>query len=179
MRCEDARNGYTDEQILMRITTRSCMAIFKDQGETPEKSDFEKIGVNTIRPFKSDKGRWVFRKDGRTWDMAPAGVTEAALSPIVVGADRLISVACQLKGIKNPEKGFLLLFSEQYFPGADAKFVFSENKFDGWVYNVESVNLEGIMAGQQAWICPYMKFYFETPPRELYLKVEADDGNSE
>lgn len=143
-----------------------------------EKNDFQKIGVNIIRPFKSN-GRWAFKHNGQNYDMAPAGIMDAVLSPLIIGADRLIALGCQMKGISNPEAGFNLLFSEEYFPNADVKFNFIEMKHDGWVYSVEELNLKGLMPGQSAWICPYMAFYYPEPPKTLYLKVEPYDGISE
>jgi len=146
--------------------------------ETP-KTDFEKIGVHTIRPFKQN-GRWVFQKDNRTWDMAPAQLTDVSLSPIVVGADRMILTGCALKNIPNPENGFLVLFSEEWFPGCDVKMTLKENKYDGWLYDVTSENLQGIMPGQGAWLCPYMTMFYAEPPKTIFLKMESetsDGGN--
>lgn len=152
------------------------MSIFGPKDD--QKTDFEKIGVNTIRPFKKD-GRWVFRKDGRVWDMAPAQLTDAALSPIVIGADRMILTGCALKNIPNPENGFLVLFSEQWFPGCDVKLTFKENKYDGWLYDVTSENLQGLMPGQGAWLCPYMTMYYKDPPQTIFLKMEPDSNQAE
>ena len=106
------------------------MSIFND---SVEKTEFEKIGVSTIRPFQKD-GRWLFTKDGKNYDMAPAELTNAILSPVIVGVNRLINLGCQLKGIVNPENGFLLLFSNEYFPGCDVKLNFKEVKYNGWIY---------------------------------------------
>ena len=50
--------------------------------------------------------------------------------------------------------------------------MYREPKFDGWVYDVEEMNLTGLMPGQAAWMCPYMKFFYETPPRILFIKLE-------
>jgi hypothetical protein len=140
-----------------------------------DKTDFEKIGVNTIRPFKKN-GRWVFERDGRTYDMAPAEITDAVLDPLVVGADRLIALGSQAKGIKNPENGFVLMFSETFFPNADVLFTLAKPLFDGWVYDVSELNLKGLLPGQAAWVCPYITMYFPEPPKTLYLKIEADPG---
>lgn len=137
-----------------------------------EKSDFEKIGVHIIRPFKSN-GRWLFKYNNQNYDMAPAGVMNSVLSPLIIGADNLIAIGCKTKGIPNPENGFNLLFSEEYFPNADVKFVFSEIKYGGWIYSVEELNLKGVIPGQSAWICPYMSFYYSKPPKVLYLKIES------
>lgn len=138
-----------------------------------EKSDFEKIGVRVVQPFINKKnGRWVFDHEGTLYDMAPAGLTDAVLSPVIMGADRMIRAGCGLKNIDNPEDGFNLLFSNEEFPGCDVKLTKVEPRFDGWVYNVESVNLAGVMQGQQAWVCPYIIFYFKDPPDVIYLKME-------
>jgi len=151
-------------------------SIFGEQ--QPEKTDFERIGVNVVRPYKKD-GKWVFNKNGGVWPMAPAGLTDFALGPVLVGADRMIQAACQIKGIENPEEGFCLLFSETYFPGADVKFSYKETKFDGWVYDIQSENMQGVVDGQQGWVCPYLSFYFDKPPQTIYLKVERHDGRSD
>jgi hypothetical protein len=146
------------------------MGIFnKDE----EKTEFDKIGVNVIKPYRKD-GRWVFDKDGHIYDMAPAGITDAVLSPMILGGDRLITAAAQAKGICNPENGFQLLFSENYFPGCDAKFTLQEDRFDGWVYSIESENFQ-VAQGQQAWVCSYMKLYYAQAPKVLYLKMESHE----
>lgn len=141
------------------------MSIFE-----PDKSDLEKINVKSIRPYKHN-GRWVFDHEDKTWDMAPAGLTEATLSPIIVGVDRLIALSAQAQGITEPENGFNLLFSETYFPRCDVKITFVEDKFDGWLYQMTSVNT-AVANEQFVWICPYLKLYFEKIPKELYLRME-------
>lgn len=140
-----------------------------------EKNEFEKIGVHVIEPYKN-KGRWVFKRNGKIYDMAPAGITDAVLAPLVFGVDRLITVSSKLKNIENPETGFLLLFSNEYFPNADVKFILSEPKFDGWIYKVEELNFKGVMPEQAAWVCSYMLDYFERAPEILYLKMEPKEG---
>ena len=140
-----------------------------------EKTDFEKIGVNIIRPFMSN-GRWMFEKNGKNYDMAPAGIMDVVLSPLVIGADKLIALGCKLKNIKDYENGFLLLFSEEYFPNADVKFTLLEPKANGWIFNVEELNLKGLLPGQAAWVCPYMVMYYPEPPKTLYLKIEENHG---
>lgn len=145
------------------------MAIF-DKDET-EKSDYEKINVHTIEPYVQN-GKWFFHHNGTAYPFAPAVATNASLSPVVVGADRIIQIGADLKKIKNCQEGIVLMFSEEYFPGADAKFTLLEGQFDGHVYDVESLNLEGIPANQKAWVCPYLGLYFDEPPKTIYLKLE-------
>jgi len=138
------------------------------------KTDFDRIGVNTITCLQK-AGRWVFQYGTMFYDMAPAGFTEFALSPMIVGVDRLIQAGCKHKGIPNPENGFYLLFSENYFPLADVRLEFIEPKYDGWVYRIEEMNLHGVMPGQAAWVCPYLGMYFSKNPQTLYLKLEAKE----
>jgi len=135
------------------------------------KTDFDRIGVNTITCL-FHQGRWKFRREGALFDMAPAELTDYVLSPCIIGADRLIQIGCKLKNIQNYEQGFLLLFSENYFPNADVKFTYSQPKYDGWIYKVEELNLKGLMPGQEAWICPYMIFYYDKPPESIFIKIE-------
>jgi hypothetical protein len=136
-----------------------------------EEQEYKRMGVDIIRPY-SLSGRWVFEKDTRTYDFAPAQVVDAMLDPVIVGADKLISVGCRLKGIEEPEKGFFVLFSTNYFPNADVKLIFVESKFDGWVYSVEALNLKGVPANQYAWVCSYLKLQYSNPPENIFLRIE-------
>ncbi len=138
--------------------------------EEDNKSDYEKLGINAFRVFKSDN-RWVFERNGKKYDFAPAQVTDSALSPVVVGADRLINYGCKTKNVPDFENGFILLVCNDYFPACDARLEYKEPLYDGWLYNVFAENLKGIMEGQQTWICPYIKFYYTDPPNILYLKM--------
>lgn len=136
------------------------------------KNEFDMIGVTVIKSLQKNN-RWGFEYQGKFYDMAPANFTEYMLSPLVIGVDRLINVGCQQKGIQNIDKGVNILFSQNYFPNADVKFNYDEMKFEGWIYKVEELNLKGLLPGQCAWICPYMGFYFKSPPETLYIKIEA------
>lgn len=147
------------------------MAIF-DKDQPGEKTDAEKISVNTIEPYIKD-GEWVFDYQGRTLQFAPARMTDAILSPVVVGADKILKIGADLKGIKNCEDGIVLSFSDEYFPGADAKFtLLDDEQYGGQVYDVEALNLKGVPENQKAWVCPYMNLYFSNIPKTLYLRIE-------
>ena len=135
------------------------------------KSEFDKIGVNTLKCILHN-GNWKFEYKGQMYQLAPAGMTEFTLSPMIVGADRLLVTGCKLKNIPNYENGFLLRFSQNYFPNSDVFFEYSEPKYDGWIYKVTEMNLKGLMQGQCAWLCPYLKFYFTEAPSQLYLKID-------
>ena len=145
------------------------MGLFPEENN---RSDLEKLGINSFKVSKSD-GRWVFEKNGKKYDFAPAQITDAALSPVVVGADRLINLGCKSKNVQDYENGFALLVSNNYFPACDVRLEYKEPLYDGWLYDVYSENLQGVMKGQQTWICPYIKFYYEEPPKILYLKMAS------
>jgi len=151
------------------------MSIF--ERESKKDFDFEKdiLGLQMVRPYKHE-GRWVFDdQEGLRRDIAPAGATVATLSPIVVGADRLIMEGTRRKGIENPESGFRLYFSDKAFPDADVEFRWERECYDGHIYNVLPCGDKiAIPSDQQAWICPYLMLYYKQPPKILFLKIEAD-----
>lgn len=140
--------------------------------------EYKKIGVEVIRIYKS-KNRWLFKKDGHEYDMAPADAVRAVLSPTILGANRVIEVGCNIKGIKNPENGFYLLFSPTYFPNSDVKLNFKEIKFEGWVYSIEGLNLTVPNVVESIWVCPYLAMHYtKEVPNTLYLRVMEQDENS-
>lgn len=135
-------------------------------------SDFEKIGAKAIECLKHN-GRWVFRHNGSLFDLAPAIATDYALSPIVWGIDRLLATGVKMRSIDDAEKGCLLIVSEGFIPKSDVKMTYLEPQFDGWLYQVEEMNLKGLLPEQRAWICPYLKYYFTSPPLSLHVKIEG------
>jgi hypothetical protein len=132
--------------------------------------EYKKIGVEVLRIYK-DKRRWVFKKDGHVYEFAPADIVKTMLSPTILGANRVIEVGCKIKGIRNPEGGFYLLFSTSYFPNSDVKLLYNEIKFNGWTYSVESLNLKVPEVVESIWVCPYLGSYFKEPPQTLYLRI--------
>lgn len=132
-------------------------------------NEFEKIGVNVLQVSLKD-GKWVFEHKNSFYDLAPAQIMDVVLSPLIIGVDKLVMAGCQVKKIK-PENGFKLLFSETYFPNSDVKLNYREVKAQGWIYDIESLNLQ-VMRGQAAWICPYMQMYYTEPPKTFYIKIE-------
>lgn len=141
------------------------------------RQDYEKLGINSFYVTKQFQ-QWVFERNGKFYPFAPAVLTSATLSPVIVGTDRLINIGCKIKKVENYENGFLLLVSENYFPACDVKMSYKEPLYDGWIYDVEEVNLKGLMADQGAWLCPYIKFYYPEPPKILYLKMESISKDS-
>lgn len=151
------------------------MSIFNNQAENKHntnKSDFEKIGVHVVVPFKKN-GAWYFKYENKDYPLAPSPIVSGSISPIILGADNFIKIGCESKGIKDPEKGFNLLFSCEYFPTCDVKLKLHDYFFDGYVYNVEPMNYTDVIPGQSVFMCSFINLYYKTPPKELFLKAEA------
>ena len=151
--------------------------IFNSQNESSEDFEFEKIqGINVVKPYKH-KNAWVWDDaSGNRHNFAPAGSVGKGLSPIVVGADRLVTEAASQKSIKSPEDGFLLYFSEEVFPDADVCLEWIEEKYGGDIYNVipfpdEENCAFKLLSGQQSWICQDLRLHYKIPPEKLWIKV--------
>jgi len=135
------------------------------------KTEFEKIGVNTIRPFMVSS-EWFFNYKNKDYPLAPSPIVSGTISPIIIGADSFIRMGCEAKNIKNPEQGFNLLFSEEYFPTCDVKLEFKDYFFDGYVYLIESQNFTG-STPHSVFLCSFINMFYKSPPKYLYLKAES------
>lgn len=110
--------------------------------------------IMIIKPYKWE-GQWVFDDDR----------VDLVKEPFVAGADTLIDVAIEQKGIANAEKGFLLLFSATSFPGVDLHLEWVRKEASGNVYKWAEQGMEG-------WLCPALLKYFENPPMEIYVQLK-------
>jgi len=112
----------------------------------------------TLYPYL-DGGTWVF-DDERTGLQGEA---------FVLGATDMISAVVQAKAIAGAERGFALTFSAQPFEGHDVRLVWQRPDPSGsgnWY--------AGEAAGKQmeCWLCPALLLYFQTPPREIFVRAE-------
>ena len=98
-------------------------------------------------------------------------IMDSILSPLIIGADTMLSTICQKKNLKDIN----FLFSENYFPNADLIFHFVEKKFEGSIYSVEELNLKGFVPGQSVWVCGYLSMFFDQFPKSVYVKVEQKE----
>jgi hypothetical protein len=108
--------------------------------------------INLITPYRYE-GMWVF-------DDLRVGLDK---EPFVSGADTMIDVL--VADIPAAEKGFRLLFSASPFPGFTAKLEWCREEYGGNWYVSQDFKMEG-------WLCPALFRYFESPPREIYVKAE-------
>jgi hypothetical protein len=105
-----------------------------------------------IVPYKYE-GMWVF-------DDPAVGLHR---EPFIAGIDTLIDKATAK--IPDAQHGFRAIFSAEPFPGADFKLQWRRAESGGnWYFSPEFK--------QEGWLCPALLKYFETAPREIYVKVE-------
>jgi hypothetical protein len=104
-----------------------------------------------IAPYKFD-GFWVF-------DDPSVGLRQ---EPFVSGADDIIDILT--KDIPDAASGFKLVFSPQRFPGFTARFDWRRPEHGGNWYGWAERGIEG-------WLCPALFKYFETAPKEIFVKV--------
>lgn len=111
--------------------------------------------IMAIHPYRHE-GLWVF-------DDADAGLHR---EPFIAGADAIIDLALQKKGIAEAENGFRLLFSSGPFPGYDFRFEWVREGDGGNWYYARDFDMEG-------WLCPALLKYFDEAPGEIYARFEA------
>lgn len=109
--------------------------------------------INVIAPYRYH-GTWVF-------DDPRVGLVQ---EPFISGADTLIDRA--VSDIPGADRGFLLIFSGQPFPGYEIHLVWRRPEMDGNWYYSESLDHE-------AWLCPALLKYFGEVPRALYVQCKA------
>jgi len=126
--------------------------IFKKQDKA-EKT-LRKNALITIKPYY-ENGMWVF-------DDESVGLVK---EPFVLGVPEIIETALNGKGIIEPEKGFIAIFSSCSFPQYDVELKRQEEDEGGnWYLWTKT--------GQKGWICPALFCYYDTAPEYLYVKIE-------
>lgn len=83
--------------------------------------------------------------------------------PFVAGVPEMIDFL--VKEIPDATNGFRLLFSANPFPGYQKKLTWLRGDMGGNYYRMDDPPMEG-------WICPAMFRYYQTAPKELYVKAE-------
>jgi len=117
--------------------------------------------INVIAPYRY-LDMWVF-------DDPRVGL-EA--EPFVGGADAMIDRITS--HIADAQRGFIMIFSGEPFPGHDFRLEWRREDRGGNVYYSDALNAEG-------WLCPALLRYFAERPAEIYVQVKAkpDDGRNQ
>jgi hypothetical protein len=113
------------------------------------------ITDHTVRhlPYRLE-GVWVF-------DDAATGLVR---EPFISGADNILDVLAE--HIPNAADGFKLVFSARPFPGYTARFVWTRSEYEGNWYRWPERQME-------AWLCPALLKYFESPPKEIFVQASV------
>jgi hypothetical protein len=108
--------------------------------------------IMVIKPYKwSDM--WVF-------DDAAVGLEREVF---VAGADTLIDLAIERLHIPDADKGFILIFSKDPFPGSNMQLGWVRSEGGGNVYQWE---------GHEGWLCPALFKYFAKAPPRIYVQMK-------
>lgn len=108
--------------------------------------------IFVIKPYKWN-GCWVFDDPDRN----------LMREPFVAGADRMIDRATA--NIPNADKGFLAIFSADYFPGAQITLEWMREEGGGNVYRWSEQGMEG-------WLCPALLKFLDPAPKKLFIQVK-------
>jgi len=106
-----------------------------------------------VAPYRH-AGTWVFDDPG----------TGLVREPFVSGVAEMIDVL--VRDIPGATNGFRLLFSAQPFPGFQKKLSWLRGDMGGNYYRMDDPVMEG-------WICPALFRYYQTAPKEIYVRAEA------
>jgi hypothetical protein len=101
-------------------------------------------------------GTWVFDDQDR----------DLHQEPFVMGVPTMIDDIVQ--DIPNAREGFRLLFSTAPFPGFQRRVEWVREDMAGNWYRADEPPMEG-------WLCPALFKFFETAPREIFVKAEPID----
>ncbi len=112
--------------------------------------------LRVIHPYKYE-GMWVF-------DDEKVGLVQ---EPFVSGADTVIDR--MVEEMPGAEQGFILIFSDNPFPGYQVEFEWRREEHGGNWYYTRALNMEG-------WLCPALFKYFDAAPPKLYAQFKAKDG---
>lgn len=107
--------------------------------------------IRVIAPYKYNSA-WVFDDPN----------VRLEREPFVAGMDHMLTKLT--KDIPKAEKGFLLYFSDTYFP--DAKYTLDwwmEEEGGNW-YHCPQLHMDG-------WLCPALFRYFDQAPKRIFVRV--------
>ena len=106
-----------------------------------------------IAPYWDEwKQTWVYDDMGR--------IQEPFVNGVPAMIDHLV------RDIPNARNGFRLVFAAQPFPSFQQRLEWVRTEMGGNWYRTDEPLREG-------WLCPALFDYFETAPRQLYVKAES------
>ena len=100
------------------------------------------------------KGAWTFIKDKKLHYMSPSEINSASMSPIIISMEKMLELLIKHKKWSCHEIN--LLYSENYFPKPDLKFIFDRIDYNGILFRIEEINTKCFLPGQMVWVCNAM-----------------------
>lgn len=112
--------------------------------------------IMTLYPYKENNIQWMFDDESK----------DVFREAFVSGADTIIEQLALKNGIHEEdfEDGVILQFSGTFFPNYDIKVVWTREEGGGNWYRSKEFGIEG-------WLCPCLFKYFDSAPKEIYIKV--------
>lgn len=123
---------------------------------------------HSFRVISRNGGLWL-NKDGWTFNLDPPETIKLSMPPYMEGVGWFVSEAARMKGIESEYMD--VKFSQSLFLGCDASLSYADSMYGGWSYSVNKEFLD-FETTRRLWICPQMKIYFDSPPREIFISVE-------
>lgn len=125
--------------------------------------------IDTKLSVVNNRDRLFLMHNGNAYDLSPSAFVESNLSPTTQGVDKFLKYCAKMKNIDG---NFNIEIQKDWFFFCDAYLKFSSCYLDGWLYEVKSDKVK--INYYYIWICSYMKLFFESPPSEMYVKIEKE-----
>lgn len=120
-------------------------------------------------PIATKSNNFFVIHNGWPYDLSPPPIVKISLPPNIIGIDEVLREGSKIKNINGD---FVLTASDEWFFGCDVRAEYKNTELNGWVYVAKSEKLK--ISDQHVWVCPYLKFYFEEPPKILYMSIGLD-----
>jgi hypothetical protein len=73
----------------------------------------------------------------------------------------------------NGENGFLMLFSDSEFKGADIMLEWSRFECNGDIYRLKGLGAVDSFPPMEGWLCPALRKYYKDAPNKLYVQAKG------
>ena len=117
--------------------------------------------INIIKPYKWE-GMWVFDDEN----------VNLHREPFVAGIPEIIEAILYSKKIDG-ENGFLMLFSDAEFKGADIMVEWTRFEGGGDIYKLTDWEFGKDFPHMEGWLCPALRKYYKDAPKNIYIQVKG------
>lgn len=117
---------------------------------------------------KNKKGVWCFTVKNKKYSLAPPEIVDILIDPNIFNFDEIVKYLVKLKNLTSDS--LELTYSQDYIPNADLNVEYLDDKFDGVIFEINSLKHNFIKS--KVWSCKYIFMFFEKCPKKLYIKLE-------